>query len=152
MASKQEDNHLRLVLRIWKLLLSWKYVKVFELKVYILSCLFTSPVARFLSDFLWFEKKRNACPALGLNPGPLAYEASVLTILPRPLHSKFTKSWEVISIFVYFAGSQKLLEIKYPFFCFKYFRISIVLWKLKKDNYNFVILRKKVEIKDRKIK
>ena len=65
--------------------------KVLELKVYILSCLFTSPVARFLSDFLWFEKKRNACPALGLNPGPLACEASVLTILPLPLLTKHLK-------------------------------------------------------------
>ena len=86
-------------------------IKVLELKVYILSCLFTSPVARFLSDFLWFEKKRNACPALGLNPGPLACEASVLTILPLPLLIKTLKIREYI---------QLCLHSRRPDFCQKW--------------------------------
>ena len=41
--------------------------------------------SQILSDFWEFDKKRKACPALGLNPGPLACEASVLTTQPRPL-------------------------------------------------------------------
>ena len=56
------------------------FLKVLELKVYILSCLFISPVARFLSDFLWFEKKRNACQALGWNPGPQIYLQSLFNV------------------------------------------------------------------------
>ena len=47
--------------------------------------------SQILSDFWEFDKKRKACPALGLNPGPLACEASVLTIQPRPLIMQCTK-------------------------------------------------------------
>ena len=47
--------------------------------------------SQILSDFWELDRKRKACPALGLNPRPLACEASVLTTQPRPLLIQFTK-------------------------------------------------------------
>ena len=61
--------------------------KVLELKVCIFSHLFTFPVAKFC-QILKKHLGKELCPGQGSNPGPLAYEASVLTILPRPLHNK----------------------------------------------------------------
>jgi len=46
----------------------------------------------FLSDFSAFDKKRKACLAQGLNPGPIACEASVLTIQLLPLLIETKKS------------------------------------------------------------
>ena len=51
--------------------------KVLELKVCIVSCLFTFPVAKFC-QILKKHLGKELCPGQDLNPGPLAYEASVL--------------------------------------------------------------------------
>ena len=64
-------------------------------------------------------------PWPGFEPRTFSIWSQCATILPWPLHSEFAKSWEVIPIFVYFAGSQKLSEKSRnlsPFFCFKYFK------------------------------
>ena len=51
--------------------------KVPELKVCIFSHLFTFPVAKFC-QILKKHLGKELCPGQDLNPGPLAYEASVL--------------------------------------------------------------------------
>ena len=53
------------------------FTKVLELKVCIFSCLFTFPVAKFC-QILKKHLGKELCPGQDLNPGPLAYEASVL--------------------------------------------------------------------------
>ena len=64
--------------------------------------LFIFLVSTFLSDFEVFSNKRNDCPAQDSNPGPLACEASVLTIQLLPLLIEIMKTWEVILILVCF--------------------------------------------------
>ena len=100
--------------------------KVLELKVCIFWHLFTFPVARFCLILKCLAAKEITLPSPGFEPGTFSMWSQCATILSWLLHSNLAKSWEVIPIFVYIAGSQKLLEIKYPFFCFKYFN---TIWK-----------------------
>ena len=100
-----------------------RVTKVFELKVCIFWHLFTFPVARFCLILKCLAAKEMTLPSPGFEPGTFSMWSQCATILPWPLLSNLAKSWEVIPIFVYIAGSQKLLEIKYPFFCFKYFNV-----------------------------
>ena len=108
--------------------------KVLELKVCIFWHLFTFPVARFCLILKCLAAKEMTLPSPGFEPGTFSMWSQCATILPWLLHSNCAKSWEVIPIFVYIAGSQKLLEIKYPFFCFKYFTARIFAeWALLSD-------------------
>ena len=87
------------------------------------------PGSQILSDFEETFRKR-VMPWPGFEPRTFSIWSQCATILPRPLHSEFAKSWEVIPIFVYFAGSQKLSEKSRnlsPFFCFKYFSL---IWSI----------------------
>ena len=58
----------------------------------------------FCQMFLEFYKKRESCLALGLNPGPPACEASVLTTRPRLHHIRCMKSWELILLCLHSYG------------------------------------------------
>ena len=78
-----------------------KWTKVRLLKIWESADDLRSNFGRICKQSLVFFKKR-IWLVRGLNPGPLACEASVLTIQLLPLLKEIMKTWEVILILVCF--------------------------------------------------